>query len=75
VGESGGGVHQRPDVVTTDPVHADVPVGENMAHGADFTDTTRLRSVSHVGDSMVPLVWSGISCDCIDITEEGDGVC
>jgi hypothetical protein len=41
-----------------------------MANGADFPDTKRLRSASHVGHSMVPLAWSNISCARIDITEK-----
>jgi hypothetical protein len=69
-GESEGGVRQRPNVVTTDPVRTDVPVGEDIARGADFPDTERLRSASHIDDSMVRLAWCSISCACIDITEE-----
>jgi hypothetical protein len=72
-GESEEGVHQRHNVATTDPVSTDVPVGENIAHDAEFLDTARLRSASHVGNYMVPLAWSGISCACVFITEVKGG--
>jgi hypothetical protein len=70
VGDCEGGVYQRPFVVTADPVLTVVPVRENMEYGADFPDTARLCSVSQIGDSMVPLAWSSISCACVDITEK-----
>jgi hypothetical protein len=54
-GERDGGVHQRPNIVTTDSVSTDVTVGEYMAHGVDFPDTVGLCSASHFGDSMIPL--------------------
>jgi hypothetical protein len=41
-----------------------------MANGAYFSDPARKCTTSHVGDSMVPLAWSGTSCACVDITEE-----
>jgi hypothetical protein len=45
-------------------------VGEDMAHGADFPDTTRVRPASHVGDGMAPFAWSSISCAHMEITEK-----
>jgi hypothetical protein len=75
-GESEGGVHQRPNVVTTVPVGPDVHVGENIAHGADVPDTVRLRSASHVGGSMV--LWRGavfhVPVSIIQKKKE-DGIC